>query len=94
MYLSSVTLDVSLDCLAKLMSSLVPFYYIACIINIASLLALKGVPGASVYAASKAGLLGMFRTRFHSLCHPLYMATCTPGRWGICQQHSFVQSHC
>ncbi|ROT42351.1 NAD(P)-binding protein [Sodiomyces alkalinus F11] len=31
----------------------------ACIINIASLLAQKGVPGASVYAASKAGLLGL-----------------------------------
>ncbi|KAL2759749.1 hypothetical protein ACRALDRAFT_1079257 [Sodiomyces alcalophilus JCM 7366] len=31
----------------------------ACIINVASLLAQKGVPGASVYAASKAGLLGL-----------------------------------
>ncbi|KAH7347695.1 gluconate 5-dehydrogenase [Plectosphaerella cucumerina] len=31
----------------------------ACIINISSLLAQKGVPGASVYAASKAGLLGL-----------------------------------
>ncbi|KAH6695784.1 gluconate 5-dehydrogenase [Plectosphaerella plurivora] len=33
----------------------------ACIINISSLLAQKGVPGASVYAASKAGLLGLTR---------------------------------
>ncbi|CRK44506.1 hypothetical protein BN1723_006158, partial [Verticillium longisporum] len=31
----------------------------ACIINVASLLAHKGTPGTSVYAASKAGLLGL-----------------------------------
>lgn len=34
---------------------------LACIINVASLLAHKGTPGTSVYAASKAGLLGMLR---------------------------------
>ncbi|KAM9882830.1 short-chain dehydrogenase [Verticillium dahliae] len=32
---------------------------LACIINVASLLAHKGTPGTSVYAASKAGLLGL-----------------------------------
>ncbi len=31
-----------------------------CIINVSSLLALKAVAGTSVYAASKAGLLGKF----------------------------------
>lgn len=32
-----------------------------CIINVSSLLALKGGAGASVYAATKAGLLGLTR---------------------------------
>lgn len=31
-----------------------------CIINVSSLLAQKGTTGAAVYAASKAGLVGMF----------------------------------
>jgi 3-oxoacyl-[acyl-carrier protein] reductase len=35
-----------------------------CIINISSLLASKGVTGTSVYAASKAGLLGMLVSLF------------------------------
>lgn len=33
-----------------------------CIINVSSLLALKGVTGTVAYAASKAGLLGLTRT--------------------------------
>ncbi|KAK0614328.1 hypothetical protein B0T14DRAFT_307588 [Immersiella caudata] len=33
--------------------------YTSCIINVSSLLAFKGVAGTSVYAASKAGLLGL-----------------------------------
>lgn len=36
-----------------------------CIINVSSLLARKGVEGTSVYAASKAGLLGKAK---HHLC--------------------------
>ena len=32
-----------------------------CIINVASLLAIKGGKGSTAYAASKAGVLGMYR---------------------------------
>jgi NAD(P)-dependent dehydrogenase (short-subunit alcohol dehydrogenase family) len=37
-----------------------------CIINVSSLLAKKGVEGTSVYAATKAGLLGEFLS--HCIC--------------------------
>ncbi len=49
-----------LGCKSMLKSSMVPRRQ-GCIINVASLLALRGGRGAAVYAASKAGVLGLTR---------------------------------
>lgn len=52
-------------------------YYIGCIINVSSLLAVKGGLGASIYAASKAGVIGMYIMSFFlsSLLLPFHVKT-------------------
>jgi 3-oxoacyl-[acyl-carrier protein] reductase len=45
------------------------------IINVSSLLAFKGITGTSVYAASKAGILGE-RVRLRQLCRACLSCSC------------------
>ena len=58
-------------------------YYIGCIINVSSLLAVKGGLGASVYAASKAGVIGMYIMSFFlsSLLFPFHVKTPPKNVW-------------
>ena len=55
------------------------------IINVSSVMATRGGIGATVYAASKAGILGKTISKTH----------CPPGSWGTIRAHSYLfLAHC